>query len=345
MIFLKVVKLSFFKRSIIKQPWFFYSNMNFEKIPPLETPKQLLDIAFRKAREKVNNKEFKGKPVDRARDKAQVKIDMSAGYLQSRLRKGLKDYPSLDHLPEFYLKLLDLTLDVGALKKSLGALNWAEGKVLFFQKMYSKKISGAREYETVQRQLKEFYGRVSSVLKQIKNNIEYLNESRRIMKTYPDIKDRFTVCLYGFPNVGKSTLLNSLAKTKAKTASYSFTTTSINCGFLDGESPKADDSIQILDVPGTLARKEKMNIIELQAELVIEELANLVVYVFDMTEPFPLEDQKKLYTKIKKKRPTVVYLSKQDLLTGEQKNKFTEETNLPIISIEKIREEILSKAR
>ena len=319
--------------------------MNFEKIPPLETPKQLLDIAFRKAREKVNNKEFKGRPVDRARDKARVKIDMSSGYLQSRLRKAIKDYPSLDHLPNFYIKLLKLTLDIVALKKSLAALNWAEGKVLFFQRMYSKKIMSAREYETVQKQLKEYFGRVSSVTKQVRNNIEYLNESRRIMKTYPDIKERYTVCLYGFPNVGKSTLLNQLAKTKAKTAGYSFTTISINCGFLDGKNPKKEDSIQILDVPGTLARKEKMNLIELQAELVIEELANLVVYVFDLTEPFPFKDQVKLYNKIKKKRLVVAYLSKQDLLTEEQKRKFSEEMGLPILSIEQIREQILSKAR
>ena len=80
--------------------------MNFEKIPPVETPKQLLDIAFRKAREKVTKKQFKGKPVDRARDKARVKIDISGGYLQSRLRKAIKDFPSFDHLPDFYIKLI-----------------------------------------------------------------------------------------------------------------------------------------------------------------------------------------------------------------------------------------------
>ncbi|MAG60434.1 hypothetical protein CL619_01480 [archaeon] len=320
--------------------------MNFEKIPPVETPKELLDIAFRKAREKVTKKDFKGKPAERARDKGRVKIDISAGYIQSRLRKSMKDFPSFDHLPEFYVKLIDLTLDLGALKKSLAALNWAEGKILFFQRTYSKKVSAAREYETIQKQTKEFYGRVSSVLKQIKNNIEYLNECRKIMKTYPDIKDRFTVCLYGFPNVGKSTLLNKLTGTNAKTAAYSFTTKSINCGFLDGESPKKETAIQVLDVPGTLARKEKMNLIELQAELVLEELANLVVYVFDATETFPLKDQIKLYQKAKKKRPTIAYLSKQDILSKEQFSEFSKTLpEVEVISFEKLREQILSKRR
>lgn len=320
--------------------------MNFEKISPVDDPKTLLDIAFRKAREKLKVKEFKGKPVDRARDKARVKMDISGGYLQSRLRKSLKEFPDFSELPDFYQKLIDLTLDVGSLKKSLAALNWAEGKVLYFQKTYNKKVAQAREYETVQKQIKEFYGRISSVMKQIKNNIDYLNQARKIMKTYPDIKDRFTVCLYGFPNVGKSTILNKLAKTTAKTASYSFTTKSINCGFLDGKRPKDETAVQILDVPGTLARPEKMNLIELQAELVLKELANLVVYVFDATETFPLEDQVKLYKKAKKKRPTIAYLSKQDILSKEQLRGFSK--TLPevrIISIEELREEIIKRQR
>ena len=100
------------------------------------------------------------------------------------------------------------------------------------------------------------------------------------MRTYPDVKEMFTVCIYGFPNVGKSTLLNKLTTSKATVAAYAFTTKEINAGYFTVE----DKKIQVFDVPGTLARENKMNYIELQAELVVKELADIIIYVFDVSE-------------------------------------------------------------
>ena len=131
------------------------------------------------------------------------------------------------------------------------------------------------------------------------------------MRTYPDIKDLPTVCIYGFPNVGKSTLLNKLTKTKAEVAAYAFTTKSINAGYATIKSKK----IQFLDVPGTLARKDKMNLIERQADLVLDDLADIIIYVFDLTETcgFSFKEQEMLFKKLGK-RKVLVYLSKQDLM-------------------------------
>ena len=79
------------------------------------------------------------------------------------------------------------------------------------------------------------------------------------------------------------------------------------------------EKIQIIDVPGTLARKEKMNNVEKQAELVLNEIADIVIYVFDLSEQiaFSLDKQKKLYQNIKNKKKVIIYLSKQDIIEKE----------------------------
>lgn len=64
-----------------------------------------------------------------------------------------------------------------------------------------------------------------------------------------ELKLLSNVGLIGFPSVGKSTILNSLANTNAKTASYHFTTLSPNLGVLKlGESKQ----LVIADLPGLI---------------------------------------------------------------------------------------------
>ena len=58
-----------------------------------------------------------------------------------------------------------------------------------------------------------------------------------------------------------------------------------------------------------------MNNVEKQAYLAIKHLADYIIYVFDLSEPFPFEKQVKLYKKLKQERKKViVYFSKADVL-------------------------------
>lgn len=312
--------------------------MNFQNIPPVETSKTYLELAFRKARKKSTLKTWHLKSIDATKRKEGIKLDVVKDDLVTRLSKILADFPDLEVLPEFYHVLMRLTIDYGAMKKSLGAVKWAIDKVCFFQKNYVRKVNRAQEYNRVKALSKEFYGRISSIIKQINLNLKYLEECRRIMKTYPDIKELPTVCVYGFPNIGKTTLLNKITGSKAKTAAYSFTTVSINCAYFQS----GDTKIQVLDVPGTLARKEKMNLIELQADLVLKDLADLVIYIFDMTEPYPLKDQIKLYKKVKKLKPTLVYLGKPDLLDEDKVAEF-KKLKIPAYSMPELKKAVVER--
>ncbi len=296
--------------------YFFNKIMNFQNIAPIETDKQLLDLAFSKARVKGKSKKLKGNWLQIIRQKESLKLDVVKDTIIPRLDKILKSFPATNDLSTFYTKLMDLTLDYFQYKKSLGAVNWAIGKIRLLHKSYVSKIIKCKEREKIKDLSKQFYGRLSSILKQVSTNLAYLEECRRIMKAYPDIKEMFTVCIYGFPNVGKTTLLNKLTGTKAKVAAYAFTTVGINAGYFEIK----DQKVQFLDVPGTLARKEKMNNIELQADLVLNDLADLIIYVFDLSEQggFSVENQEQLLQNLGQKKKVLVYLSKIDLLDSEK---------------------------
>jgi nucleolar GTP-binding protein len=288
--------------------------MNFQNIPPVDTSNHFLDLAFKNAREKGKLKKLKGNWLQIVRQKECLKLDVIKDVIVPKLKKILESFPDSNALPEFYLKLMDLTLEYPQYKKSLGAVNWAIGKVRLIHKDYVSKVIKCKDREAIKALSKQFYGRLSSILKQIDINLHYLDSCRKVMKSYPDIKDMFTVCIYGFPNVGKTTLLNKLTGTKAKVASYAFTTTGVNAGYFKVK----DQKIQVLDVPGTLARQEKMNDIELIAELVLKEVANIVIYVFDLSEycGFSIKKQEQLFKNLGKKK-VFVYLSKKDLLEKE----------------------------
>ena len=307
--------------------------MNFEKLPPVDSSKVLLDIAFRKARERGSQKKLEGTCLQIIKKKESLKLDLVKDTLVQKLEHILTQFPQTEALPEFYIKLMKITLEFGDFKKSLGALNWANGRIRLLQREYISKINRAQEPGRIKSASKEFYGRISSTLKQIDANLAYLEECRRIMKTYPDVKDMFTVCIYGFPNVGKTTLLNKLAATKAKTAAYAFTTVSINAGYLRLDGTE----IQVLDLPGTLARPEKMNKVELQAELALEELADVVIFVFDLSgsSGYSFEKQKQLFRKIEHLNP-LVYVSKTDMPGGMPEKDFP----YKYVSFEELREEL-----
>jgi len=251
----------------------------------------------------------------------------------------LATFPDTNALPDFYIKLMRLTLEFTDFKKSLGAINWAIKKISRFQKTYVSKIIKSKDRDMVKNLSKQFYGRISSVLKQIESNLSYLELCRKIMRSYPDIKDMFTVCIYGFPNVGKSTLLNKMTNTKAEVAAYAFTTKSINVGYLETK----DEKIQVIDVPGTLARADRRNDIEMQAELVMKELSNIVVYVFDLSIycGYSIEKQIELYHKLGEKKKVLIYLSKTDLIDSEIVDNF----DYKHYSLEEIKEKIVELAK
>ena len=256
------------------------------RIPPLPAPQDILEKAFKRARKK---------------EKDSAKIDSFSHSITHDLNEIVRAFPSIDRLPKFYQDLIEYTIGTDDLKKALANVGWV-----------SKKISQIAKKEKSARAV---FGRASSLVKKLNLPLNFLNNARREMYDFPVIKDMFSVCITGFPNVGKTTLLSLITKSIPEIKPYPFTTKRINLGYLtDGII-----EIQFLDTPGTLNRLNKMNKVELQSFLAMRNVADLIVVVIDPT--LDIKKQIRLLVRLESfKKPIIIFVSKMNLFTDNKKD-------------------------
>lgn len=273
--------------------------MNFQTLPTAGTSARYLDHAFSQAKKKGRGEE----PTTR--------LDIIKDCLTSQLTMILTAYPSFDGLPPFYAELVSTTVDIPSVKAALASISWCVKKIAELTKVYKTRLRKSRSRITSNKHFGAYHGRISSLLTRMDKHFIVLDRARRTMRTFPDIKDCFTVAIAGFPNVGKSTLLSKITPSRPDIQDYAFTTTTLNVGYLAYEYHR----LQIIDTPGTLARLDKMNSVERQAYLAIKHTANMVVFVYDPT--MEKQQQLQLYHKIRRefKGQFLIYISKTDIST------------------------------
>jgi hypothetical protein len=114
-----------------------------------------------------------------------------------------------------------------------------------------------------------------------------------------------TVVLVGFPNAGKSSLLNALTSADSKVAGYAFTTVGVIPGMLEYNGA----NIQLLDVPGLIEGAHIGKGAGTQVASVIR-IADVLLFVLDATVPEQiyklLEELSLLNIKVNKERPRVM---------------------------------------
>ncbi|MBI4153083.1 50S ribosome-binding GTPase [Candidatus Woesearchaeota archaeon] len=287
--------------------------MRFANIPPVEPASTHLDIAFRRAKTRAElvKKRHRGQfTINRIREIERVRLSVASETLMSRFKKIQDSFPDMEALSPFYKELMKATLDIQKFNKAIGSLVWLTQKIKTFQLHYVRKINRSRTQTDIHDVRRSFYGRLSSVCEKLDGELAYLNDARKVMKTYPVIRALPTIAITGFPNVGKTTLLSKLSSSTPEIAEYAFTTKHVNLGYIEFPHKK----IQLIDTPGTLARPDKMNAIEQQAVIAIKYLAHALIYVFDPTEPYPLEKQELLLEILRKEnKPLLLYMSKADM--------------------------------
>ena len=155
-----------------------------------------------------------------------------------------------------------------------------------------------------------------TLLKKLNPSFGYLEEVRKHLARLPSIDPSTrTLIITGFPNVGKSSLMNNLTDAKVDVQAYPFTTQSL----FVGHTVYKYVPWQVIDTPGILDHAlEQRNTIEMQAITALAHLNACIMYVMDISETcgYFMEQQIALFHSIKplfKNKPIVVVLSKTDL--------------------------------
>ena len=279
------------------------------RVPNVLLADELLEKAFRRMKKAtVKGTRNRGKKL------ALLKAQIFSEIIVSNLEKYVREFPSIDKIHRFFSELIDIKLGKGKVKKSLGAVNWASKLCRRIAREEMEDIRRASSREDITFHLRKIFGRISSVVKQISEDLERLREASNFINNLPSIDNLPTIVIAGYPNVGKSSLLRKLSRAKPEVNVYPFTTKSIYVGhlFLDGKK------YQIIDTPGLLDRPlERRNKIEKQAIAALNYLADVIIFILDPTGHcgYGIEEQINLLQQLKEtfSVPFIIIENKSDI--------------------------------
>ncbi len=279
------------------------------RIPTILSADEVLDKAFKRA-DKVKYDGRMESTLDR--------INSFTDTISSTLMTYVKAFPSIDDMHPFYREILDINVGVGEVKRALSSVMWASRKVQEIASRERRRIN-RNNHKTMR---KKVYGRLSSVVKGVDNDLSILRDARKTLKRISVVRDdAVKVVIAGYPNVGKSTLLKAISNAKPEVASYPFTTK----GIMIGEWKDRDDVYQFIDTPGLLDRPlGERNAIERRAIAALDHITDILLFVIDPSETcgYTVEQQENLLKSISRGRdvPIMVVETKSDIVKRDNEN-------------------------
>lgn len=284
--------------------------MIFEDLPPTPTGDELIDKAFSRASR-----------AGRAKSGAEAQLSMlqtAANIISDNLGNVVDGWPDFNRMDPFYYELADALVDVDELRQNLSDLSWASRKAAEIRDSYQSKVHG--ELEIAKKHRKQAFARLADVVESVDDALQAVQSAATTLKDLPEIDpDDPTIVVAGYPNVGKSSFVNSVTRAQNETATYPFTTTRINIGHFTQDRIR----YQLVDTPGVLDRPpEDRNEIESQAMSALEHVADCVLVLIDPSEQcgYPLEKQLSLRDEIKGQFdvPVLTIGNKKDVATNDE---------------------------
>jgi nucleolar GTP-binding protein len=292
---------------------------DFKLIP---TVSEILETAYNRANKKADAISGKSGAVKLAKAKEIKRIDVAFEYVMEYLDDIVKSVPDLQQLPPFYQDLAQILVDNDQLKQKLGRIS---GNIRVIEKLKHEKVReviSTAAPEQIGLVRKQAFGRMQSVIQRLEPDFAYLREARKKLKSLPVVNSNVpSVVIAGYPNVGKSSVINNLCGSKLQVAVYPFTTKRIKVGLYK----RGNDMIQFIDTPGVLDRPmPDRNAIELQAITAMKYIANVIVFIIDPSQNsgFDLADQLNLLQEVKglfPDSPIVIMFNKIDVSSPEER--------------------------
>ena len=216
-----------------------------------------------------------------------------------RLEMILSEFPRLEDIHPFYADLMNVLYDRDHYKLALGQISTAKHLIDAVARDYGRLLKFGDSLYRCKLLKTAALGRMCTIVKRQKPALEYLEEVRQHLSRLPSIDPtQRTIILAGFPNVGKSSLINLLTRANVEVQPYAFTTKSLYVGHMDYKYL----NWQVIDTPGILDHElEERNAIEWQSVTALAHLKAAIVYIIDISEQCgtPIQTQIDLFMKIK----------------------------------------------
>ncbi len=191
--------------------------------------------------------------------------------------------------------MFNVLYDADHYKIALSHLSGARNTIETISRDYVRLIKYAQSLFQAKSLKRAGLGRMSTVMRRLKDSLAYLEEVRQHIGRLPSIDPTTrTLLVFGLPNTGKSSFVRSVSRTDTPVDSYAFTTKSLFCGHFDFDYLR----FQVIDTPGVVDKPlEDMTTIEMQSISALAHLNCAVLFFLDPSEQcgYPLEAQCALF--------------------------------------------------
>ncbi|KAI5185242.1 nucleolar GTP-binding protein [Nematocida homosporus] len=289
--------------------------MNIKSIVTVPTAEVLIDACLSKTNRKTPTEVHRHYKIGRIREFYTRKVKFACTMYTSKLNEILEAFPKVDEIHPFTSDLINVLYDRDHYKMALGHIKTVSSSISRTQKEYTKLIKYGDTLYRCKQLKRAALGKMSTMAKKLGKTLVYLEEVRQSLMRMPDIDPSTrTLLICGYPNVGKSSFMNSVSRAKVDIQPYAFTTRNLYVGHFDYKYLRW----QIIDTPGVLDHPiEEMNTIEMQSVTALAHLRAAVLYFIDVSETcgYSIECQLGLFRSLSplfEGKPVVFILSKSD---------------------------------